>query len=239
MARLPRPALPGQLQHVIQRSGGGQPAFQDAADYRRMLELLGELCSHHKIALHGYVLLPTEIHLLLTSPTDRALALLMQSLGRRYVQSFNRRHQRSGGLWGGRYRASVVQAEPYLFTVQAYLDVTPVRAGLVARAADYAWSSHRHYAGLQADSRVTPHALHWQLGNTPFAREARYAELIASGLSAADLALINASVLKGWALGEPKFVAALQAQSGTRLSRVKAGRPSSSSKSISTADKLM
>jgi putative transposase len=149
----------------------------------------------------------------------------MEGVGRRYVQRFNRRHRRSGSLWGGRYRVAPIEPRRYLLACSVYIDLNPVRAGLVARPADYRWSSHAHYVGLRQDKLVKPHALYWQLGNTPFAREARYAELVNQGIPADLHALLTGSVKKGWPLGDDGFLAALQKITPRRLQPAKRGRP--------------
>lgn len=225
MARLPRLSLAGHPHHVIQRGNNRQLTFHDAADFEFMLRLLAEYSEREKVAIHSYVLMSNHFHLLATPETAAGLPVMMQGVGRRYVQYFNRRHQRTGTLWEGRYRAALIETDRYLLACTAYIDLNPVRAGMVARAADYRWSSHRHYVGLQHDKLVKPHALYWQLGNTPFAREASYVELVNQGISAEQQRVLTESALKNWALGEHGFVAHLQKITSRRLIKTKAGRP--------------
>lgn len=225
MARLPRLSLAGHPHHVLQRGHDRQPVFRDRDDHERFLELLGDALVATSMSLHAYVLMPNHVHLLLTPGQDAALSRLMQALGRRYVQFFNRRHQRSGTLWEGRYRAAPIQSERHLLACMAYLDLNPVRAGLVARPADYPWSSHAHYVGLRSSRLLTPHPLVWALGNTPFEREARYAERVALGLAAQEEAQLVRSVLGGWPLGDARFVAGLQEHTPRRLEPRPPGRP--------------
>ena len=150
---------------------------------------------------------------------------MMQAAGRRHVQYFNRRHARTGTLWEGRYRSTVLQPERYLLACMVYLDLNPVRAGLVQQPADYAWSSHAHWLGLRNDRWLTPHALYWALGNTPFAREAAYAALVQAGLGASVQTALTDSALSGWALGDTEFLAGLQQQTLRRVTRGMPGRP--------------
>lgn len=225
MARLPRLSVAGHAHHVVQRGNDGQAIFRDEVDRRQMLQLLETQAREHRVALHAYVLMDNHVHLLLTPATAEGLPKMMQAVGRRYVRWFNDRHGRSGTLWEGRYRATVIEAERHLLPCMAYIDLNPVRAGLVAQAADYPWSSHTHYIGQRADRLVTPHALYWALGNTPFAREAAYTRLVAEGLSQQQQEALTDSAFKGWALGGPEFMAALQKQTARRLSKGKAGRP--------------
>ncbi len=225
MARLPRLTVPGYPHHVIQRGNNRQPIFLSDADRQRMLELIEEQARELEVAVHAYVLMDNHVHLLLTPGAEDSLSRLMQAVGRRYVRYFNDRHGRSGTLWEGRYRSTLIEPERYLLPCMAYLDLNPVRAGLVAQARDYPWSSHAHYAGLRVDRMVTPHPLYWALGNTPFAREAAYAQQVQEGVPAPLQQAITDAVLQGWALGSADFVAQLQKKTPRRLSKSQPGRP--------------
>ncbi|MDB5730107.1 MAG: transposase IS200-like protein [Variovorax sp.] len=224
MARLPRLTLADQPHHVIQRGNNRQAIFVDRADFERMLALLGENALRFGIALHAYVLMDNHFHLLATPASDEALPRWMQAVGRSYVRYFNDRHGRSGTLWEGRYRSTLIQTDRYLLTCMAYIDLNPVRAGQVAEARDYPWSSHAHYAGLRVDRLLTPHPLYWGLGNTPFAREAAYVELVRAGVAASDQACLTDATLHGWAAGDAGFVKSLQKKTDRRASKAAAGR---------------
>jgi putative transposase len=230
MARLPRLTVPGYPHHIIQRGNNRQLTFHDAADYQLLLDLLHEYANREKVAIHAYVLMGNHFHLLVTPETPTGLPTMMQAVGRRYVQYFNKRHRRTGTLWEGRYKATLVQTDRYLLACMAYIDLNPVRAGIVARPADYRWSSHGHYVGLRHDKLITPHSLFWQLGNTPFAREAHYSDLVSHGVTPQEQAALTESVLKGWALGEADFVTGLQRQTARRVTRSRPGRPFSKTK---------
>ncbi len=230
MARLPRLTLPGYAHHIIQRGNNRQPIFTSSADYQTLLDLLDENAKKFKVALHAYVLMSNHFHLLATPQTDDGLPKMMQAVGRRYVRYFNDSQKRSGTLWEGRYKSTLIQGEHYLLACMAYIDLNPVRGGLVAQARDYPWSSHAHYTGQRIDKRITPHALMWELGNTPFAREAAYAQLVQSGISAVQQAALTDSTLSGWALGTPDFVADLQKRTQRRVAKSRAGRPAALSK---------
>jgi len=231
MARLPRLTLPGHLHHVIQRGNNRQPIFGDSEDYGLMLTLLADNAQKYAVAVHAYVLMGNHFHLLATPTSTDGLPQMMQAVGRRYVQHFNRRHGRTGTLWEGRYRSTVLDPERYLLPCMVYLDLNPVRAGLVPQAADYAWSSHAHWLGLRHDRLLTPHTLYWGLGNTPFAREAAYAALVQAGIGSKEQAALTDSALSGWALGRPEFVEELQKTTQRRVARGQAGRPMSAKKS--------
>jgi putative transposase len=225
MARLPRLSLPGYPHHVIQRGNNRQAIFSSAADYQTLLGLIDENAKKFGVAVHAYVLMGNHFHLLATPESTEALPKMMQAVGRRYVRYFNDSQGRSGTLWEGRYRSTVIQTESYLLACMAYIDLNPVRAGLVAEARDYPWSSHAHYVGLRSDKLVTPPALFWKLGNTPFAREAAYADRVHAGVSTEQQLALTQSVLSGWALGDADFVADLQKKTPRRVSKTQAGRP--------------
>ena len=227
MARLPRLTLAGYPHHIIQRGNNRQMIFADTQDFETMLALLAENAQKFAVAVHAYVLMDNHFHLLATPATAEALPLMMQAVGRSYVRYFNNRHGRSGTLWEGRYRSTLIETERYLLACMVYIDLNPVRAGRVTQAADWRWSSHAHSLGLRADALITPHALYWALGNTPFAREAAYGALVQAGVSAGQQSALTDATLRGWALGEEDFMTALQKKSARRVSKSKAGRPHS------------
>ena len=190
-----------------------------------MLDCLAQYAAEQRVDLHAYVLLPAEVVLLLTPQVEGALSAFMQAVGRRYTRQFNQRHGRSGTLWEGRYRSTVLQPEAYVLPCMVCIDQRPVQEGLAQAPQDYRWSSHAHYVGREVDRLVVPHARYWQLGNTPFAREVAYAQHVEAGVSAADQAFIRQSTLHGWVMGEPAFIEALQGRVNRRLSKARAGRP--------------
>ena len=225
MSRLPRLTVPGYPHHVIQRGNNRQPIVVDTDDRQRMLDELREHAQAQGVAVHAYVLMDNHLHLLVTPDAGDSLPLMMQGVGRSYVRWFNRRHGRSGTLWEGRYRSTLIEAERYLLACMAYIDLNPVRAGMVPAAADYRWSSHAHLVGLRHDPLVTPHPLYWQLGNTPFARERAYADLVAAGLMPTIRQAIAGAAHSGWALGSDAFIADLQRRTERRVVKAAAGRP--------------
>ena len=225
MARLPRLTLPGYPHHIIQRGNNRQAIFASTAHYQTLLDLLADNAKKFDVEVHAYVLMSNHFHLLATPRTVDGLPQMMQAVGRRYVRYFNDAQKRSGTLWEGRYKSTLIQTERYLLACMAYIDLNPVRAVLVTQARDYPWSSHGHYTGQHTDKLITPHPLIWELGNTPFAREAAYAELVQSGLSSVQQTALTDATLRGWALGDPDFVADLQKRTQRRVSQISAGRP--------------
>lgn len=225
MARLARVSVPGYPYHVIQRGNNRQPIFLGDGDRETMREMLFQAAAQFKVAVHAYVLMGNHFHLLVTPLVVDGLPKMMQAVGRRYVRHFNDTHGRSGTLWEGRYKSALVQSERYLLACMVYLDLNPVRAGIVMHPQDYAWSSHAHYMGLRNDRLITPHALFWELANTPFARESRYSELVLAGVSQDQRAELGQAVTSGWALGNTEFISRVQGLTHRRLTRRAAGRP--------------
>lgn len=225
MARLPRLTLPGYPHHIIQRGNNRQAIFATSGDYEVLLSMFQEHASKSGVAIHAYVLMSNHFHLLATPDTVEGIPSMMQSVGRRYVRHFNQQQGRTGTLWEGRYKSTLIQAEKYLLACMVYIDLNPVRAGMVQDAAEYPWSSHSHYIGRRTDRLITPHALYWELGNTPFAREAAYAELVRSGISMQQQSALTDSAMRGWALGQDDYVAELQRRTERRVVKARAGRP--------------
>ncbi len=225
MARFARVSVAGYPYHVIQRGNNRQRIFSADIDREFMRDLLAENAVRFDVAIHAYVLMDNHFHLLLTPNSADGLPKMMQAVGRNYVRYFNDKYQRSGTLWEGRYKSALVQTERYLMACMVYLDLNPVRAGIVSRPEDFAWSSHAHYAGVRNDNMVTPHALVWELGNTPFDRESRYRDLVHHGVTDEQRMTLGQAVTNGWVVGDKRFIAQLQAQTVRRLSRAHPGRP--------------
>ena len=225
MARLARLTLSGYPHHVIQRGNNRQAIFKTVADYQHLLELMSEYAKKFYVDVHSYVLMTNHFHLLATPQTDTGLPQMMQAVGRSYVRYFNDLYGRSGTLWEGRYRSTLIQTDRYLLACMVYIDRNPVRAGLVFETSDYPWSSYNFYAGTRRDKLITPHSLFWELANTPFGREAAYAELVKAGVSIDQQVAMTRTVLAGWVLGEPDFVEELQKRTERRVNQAKAGRP--------------
>jgi putative transposase len=225
MARLPRLIVPSQPHYLIQRGANGQPIFQDAADYAAFLAWLRTGARTFKVAIHAYALLPDQLHLLVSPADTTGLGQLMQWLGRYYVPYYNQKYGRSGSLWGGRYKTSLIDPDNYLLACSRYLEWAPVRQGLVPAPLDYPWSSHAHHVGTQSDGLITDHALFWALGNTPFDREVAYRALNEQQLDGEPLRVLEQAVLKGWPLGSEQFKKTLEKRMQRQVLPAKRGRP--------------
>ncbi|MYN16890.1 transposase [Rugamonas sp. FT107W] len=225
MARLPRLIVPGQPHHVIQTGNNNQPIFRETEDYQAFLGWLRTAAKNYKVAVHAYVLMPDHLHLLVTPADADGLGQMMQWIGRYYVPYFNQKYGRSGTLWNGRYKTSLIDAEQYFMSCSRYIEFNPVRNGMVGRAEDYPWSSYPHHAGLRSDGLIVDHPKFWELGNTPFQREAAYIALAEPALSEEEITLISKALLKGWPLGTEQFKTALQHKVKRQVLPAKRGRP--------------
>ncbi len=208
MARLPRYVIPGRPQHIIQRGNNRQLIFAAEADYQFFRDALVEAAAKHGLAIHAYVWMTNHVHLLATPEFEDGIGKTFQSLGRRYVLYFNYTYKRSGTLWEGRYRATVVDSERYLLTLVRYIELNPVRVGMVAAPKDYPWSSHRRNllgeGGPNADW-LSSHEEYSRLGRDDAERQEAYQALFATAIDRGDLAAIRDCTHKSWALGGERF----------------------------------
>lgn len=225
MARQPRLILPKQPHHILQRGNDRQLIFRDPEDYERFLGWLIEAARFYRVAIHAYALLPTHLHLLATPETEEGLGAMMQKLGRFYVPWYNGKYARAGGLFEGRFRTAVVDTDRHFLLCSRYIELAPVREGEAGEPAAYPWSSYRHHAGVQGDNVITDHARFWELGNTPFQREAAYIALVEQGIGSDELAQIAGAVQKGQPLGTQAFKLDLERQTQRRILPAKRGRP--------------
>lgn len=225
MARLPRLGIAGWPHLVVQCVHDGQQLARDDQDREAVLAALKEASRQHGLSIHAYCLAPDHLHLLATPSTDEALSLVMQALGRRYVAAYNRRHARSGGLWSGRYRATVIDPAQYLLDAMVFVESHALRAGQVQRLEDDAWSSVRHHLGMKTDPLVSDHALFWGLGNTPFEREAAWRRRLDAGLTPSQLQALTQAMRSGWALLPQAVADKLSVVAGRRLTPRPRGRP--------------
>lgn len=225
MARSPRFDLPGIPQHVVQRGNNRLPCFLDDDDRQHYLQCLSASLERFRCALHAYVLMDNHVHLLITPGEAGALPRLMHTFARNYACRFNDRHERTGTLWEGRYKACVVDSIRYFLACCRYIELNPVRAWMVAHPGAYAWSSWRAHVGERTDPLLTPHAEYLALGPDPAARAKAYRALSAEMLSAELVGEIRCYLAQERALGSDRFRAWVEARTG-RFSTVRAaGRP--------------
>lgn len=225
MARLPRLVLPNHPHHILQSANDSQLIFREDEDFQRFLGWVKESAREFKVAVHAYALMPDHVHLLASPATEAGLAQMMQRVGRYYVPWYNAKYGRSGALFAGRFKTSLIDSDKYFMVCSRYIESNPVRSKLVSDAAEYAWSSYPHHVGVKADPVITDHALYWALGNTPFQREAAYRELSKHLLNEKEMLVVDAAVLKGWPLGSDAFKTELQQRAKRQVLPAKRGRP--------------
>ncbi|MES3015903.1 MAG: transposase [Pseudomonadota bacterium] len=216
MARLPRLTVAGLPHLISQRAQDGQAMVRDDADRLALLGLLRDAALQHHVAVHAYALLDTRLDLVATPQTAAGLSLLMQSVARRHAAAYNRRHDRRGGLWEGRFRAAVLDPQTWLLRCLVQVERSPAGGGWVSRAP--------HAGSAAAPAIVDPDA-YWRLGNTPFEREAAYENLRQRALTSAEISQMEGALRGGWPLGAEAFVAALGAGTPRPVRPRSRGRP--------------
>jgi putative transposase len=227
MARPPRLDVPSVPQHVVVRGVDRKPCFYANGDFAAYLDDLSCSAQERTCAIHAYVLMTNHVHLLVTGATLGAVSRLMQCVGRRYVRRFNAAWRRTGTLFEGRFRASVVESERYLLTCMRYIELNPVRAGMVRSPFDYRWSSVHTNAGLRHEDLVTAHEEYRRLGNSDAERAAAYRDILAQGIESSDIDMIRQHVNRDCALGSAAFQIAMARVTGRRAHIKEGGRPRS------------
>jgi putative transposase len=215
MARLPRLNLVDTPQHVIQRGNNRSACFFSTTDYQLYLDKLLQYSIQFNVAVHAYVLMTNHVHLLLTPATKEGVSKLMQSLGRYYVQYINRTYRRTGTLWEGRYKSTLVDSSYYFLTVSRYIEMNPVRANMVIQPNEYPWSSFHANALGKGSSLISSHECYRQLGKNACQQRQAYLALFEQPITAEVAKTIRHSTNKGWVLGSDRFQSEVQ----TMLSR--------------------
>jgi len=219
MARQARIVVAGQPLHIIHQGNNRQDVFKSQQDHRRFIEDLAASRNQSGCSLHAYVLMPNHYHLLLTPPTGKALSDFMQTIGRRYVRYFNKEYQRSGTLWEGRYKSSLIDSDAYLLQCYRYIEENPVRSNVVAAPKQHQWSSYHHNALGVTDPLITEHDNYTQIATTEDARKNVYSSLFKTALDSETTSLITSSVEKGEVLGSDRFHQSIESIVGLKTKR--------------------
>jgi putative transposase len=212
-------------QHVIQRGNNRQVCFADEQDFTAYAGWLKGYSKKYQVDIHAWVLMTNHVHLLCTPRGQNAVSHMMQSLGRHYVRYFNFSYKRTGTLWEGRFKSRLVQEETYLIQLYRYIELNPVRAGMVEQPSDYVWSSYPINALGKVSELCTPHAVYLALGKDANERQASYRELFKHHVDGKLLEDIRLAVNKGMALGSERFKTEIESLSGRRMTAKKMGRP--------------
>jgi len=230
---MPRPArlnLPNIPQHITQRGNNRQTCFFSDEDYRLYLKLLAAGCYRHQCDLHAYILMTNHAHLLMTPTTPEGVSLVMRDLGRDYVRIINKTYRRSGTLWEGRFKSSLVDKEYYCLACYRYIELNPVRAGMVQHPGDYPWSSFRRNALGGPDPLITPHESWMHLGENASDRRRAYLALFGNVPETHEIDDIRYGIRKGLPTGSERFKTEIERALSVTLGDGKQGRPSNNRK---------
>lgn len=224
MPRRVRCYLPHFPYHIVQRSRNRQHCFSDPEDYLLYVELWRQHSAAYGVRVHAYCLMKNHIHVLATPEHDSSIPNTMRTVGSRYARYINRKYRRTGALWEGRHRASLIQSDKYLLTCSRYIELNPVRCYAASTPENYQWSSYVAN-GLGRSSWVTPHDEYLQLGTTAARRAAAYRALFMERIGTRDLHLIRKAVHYGQPTGDNHFQSYVAEKYGIRLGQMKRGRP--------------
>lgn len=225
MPRKPRFFLPGYPAHVIQRGNNRQAIFFEEADYFYYLSLLREARDRYECAIHAYVLMTNHTHLLVTPEDKTSISRMMQYVGRHYVPYINKKYSRTGTLWEGRFRASVVDSAAYLLACYRYIELNPVRAEMVSKPGEYRWSSY-HHNGLGSDDRlIGVHREYTRLGESTEIRARNYRALFEHAITDIDVTRIRKHTQSGTPLGNSRFRDVIEKMLSMSTGQTCRGRP--------------
>ena len=225
MARKPRFTVPGVPQHIIQRGNNREPCFFAEVDYQCYLDVLHEMAKRNHCHVHAYVLMTNHVHLLVTPFSEYSISHLMQDLGRKYVRYINHSYKRSGTLWEGRFKASLVDSDAYLLTCMRYIEMNPVRANMVNHPGEYNWSSYHTNAQDKPNTVITPHPLHESLGSTKAEKQHTYRELFRYHLDHTTLHDIREALNQELVLGRVNFKERIEQMTQRQTRPGFSGRP--------------
>ena len=225
MSRLPRIDVVGVPQHIVVRGVDRQPCFFRDADRALYLGIVANAAARYSVAVHAFVLMTNHVHLLASGRALGALSAMMQLTGLRYVRRVNGLYGRTGTLFEGRFRGSLVQSDRYLLACMRYIELNPVRARMVDRPEDYVWSSYKNNAGLERADWLTPHDEYLRLGASARERAHAWRDLVLAALGDDELADIRNHVNRNRVLGDPRFQQHIAAMLGRRVHIAPPGRP--------------
>lgn len=223
MARRPRQCPPGYPVHVVQRGNNRQLCFSCEADLKAYANWLREAGEKFGVDIHAWVFMTNHVHLLMTPDSSDSISRCMQSLGRHYVRYFNDRYRRSGTLFEGRFKSSIIQTQQYYLACQRYIELNPVRAKMVSDPAMYPWSSYHAHAFDRKVAMWKPHSEYLALGTTVKSRTAAYRRFVARQPSGKIAMQIRAALNTGLVLGGDRFREQVEALTGVRQHHLKRG----------------
>jgi len=225
MPRKSRFYVAGMPVHVVQRGNNRQPIFFDESDYRAYLKWLKEAAEKYQCSIHAYVLMTNHVHLLVTPEDVTGVSRMMQYVGRYYVPYINHTYDRTGTLWEGRYKSSLIDAEDYLLVCSRYIELNPVRASMVKHPSEYGWSSYGANAQGKSDVLVKPHAQYLALGARGEGQPSAYRDLFRAHIDDEVISEIRASWQTGTPLGNGRFREQIESVLKRKVGYSRRGRP--------------
>jgi putative transposase len=225
MARKTRMYLGGVPAHIVQRGNNRQACFYSDDDYEFYLESLRKGLKRYQVDLHTYCLMTNHIHLLMTPIDEDGISRVIQHVGREYVRYLNKRYRRTGTLWEGRHKGSLVDAENYLMACYRYIEMNPVAAHMVDSPEDYPWSSYGCNAKGETNSLLTPHSVYLRLDIDEKKRVNAYRALFEERLSRVDINVVATGVRSNIPTGNQRFRESIAETIGRRVGDGKTGRP--------------
>ena len=225
MARLSRYFVKGQPQHIIQRGNNRELIFVHDDDYQFYLECLQSAIEKNKLWVHSYVLMTNHVHILASPESETSISKSLQSVGRCYVQYFNYTYKRTGTLWEGRYKATVIDSDQYLLTCMRYIELNSVRAGMVDQPSEYPWSSYAANAEGKINKLIKAHEVYKQMGVNEAERQSAYRQLFRLAIGKSELDALREATNKGWVFGSDRFREEIERLSGRRSVAKPRGRP--------------
>ena len=225
MPRKPRFYVPNMPVHVMQRGHNRGAVFFSVQDYLEYLRCLKHAADNYGCKVHGYVLMTNHVHLLVTPENKESIGQLFQGVGRHYVRYVNKTYHRHGGLWEGRYKGNIIQSQAYLLSCMRYIEMNPVRAGMVDHPAKYRWSSYSANALGVSNAILSQHEEYISLGTSADLRQKVYQGLFDDNIETDVIDFLRQSLQSGTPLGSDQFKSQIEAAVGRKVGWVRPGRP--------------
>jgi len=230
MPRRSRHYVPGFPYHIVQRGNNKQACFLTSADRSFYLDLWRRVSRRYGTQVHAYCLMTNHIHFLVTPQSGDSISRTMRDVGSRYAQHMNKIHHRTGTLWEGRHRSSLVQSERYLFTCYRYIELNPVRARMARHPGEYRWSSYA-LNSRGATGWLTPRKEYLRLGSKPAERGRTYREMFRQELKQEDLDFVRQATRYCQPIGDSRFREHIESRYGIDLGQMGPGRPAKQAES--------
>ena len=224
MPRRKRTYFPGLPYHLVQRGNNREVCFVEPENYQYYLELWKECSKRYQVSVHAYCLMTNHIHFLVTPEYSDSISRAMSVIGSRYAYYFNKTYKRSGTIWEGRHKSSLIQSDRYFLTCCRYIELNPVAAGMVNKPEEYKWSSYLANAWGR-ESNLLPHDEYLKLGGDTKTRSYAYRELFKEQLSEYDVHLIEKANVYSQPVGDDYFRVQIEEKYGVKLGQPSRGRP--------------